>query len=178
MIGSIDNIPFMAKINEPEDVLEKEGYDFAGWFKDAFYEEKWDFDRNVVNKNITLYAKWEEKTNFTNINILKFQELYNKNEKAIIYIGRDNNESCLTMENILNEIVEEYQPLIYYLDINELSQEELEVLLETLSYFNEETSLQIPKVLITESGRTINEFENNSTKEEIINVLRENAIIQ
>ncbi|QNU65951.1 InlB B-repeat-containing protein [Ruminiclostridium herbifermentans] len=39
----------------------KEGYTFAGWYKEAEYINAWDFDIDVVNENIILYAKWTEK---------------------------------------------------------------------------------------------------------------------
>ena len=34
------------------------GYTFDGWYKEATLENKWDFDNDVVNADITLYAKW------------------------------------------------------------------------------------------------------------------------
>jgi uncharacterized repeat protein (TIGR02543 family) len=37
---------------------EREGYQFSGWFKDASATSQWDFGRDVVTKNTTLYAKW------------------------------------------------------------------------------------------------------------------------
>ncbi|WNN75702.1 InlB B-repeat-containing protein [Lysinibacillus capsici] len=36
----------------------KEGYTFAGWYKDAFHTTPWYFETDVVKENITLYAKW------------------------------------------------------------------------------------------------------------------------
>lgn len=39
----------------------KEGYDFAGWYKDAEGTTPWDFEKDWVTRNITLYAKWTEK---------------------------------------------------------------------------------------------------------------------
>ncbi len=45
-------------VTRPEDPT-KEGYTFAGWYADASYSEKYDFD-NPVNGDITLFAKWEE----------------------------------------------------------------------------------------------------------------------
>ncbi|MGE7675697.1 InlB B-repeat-containing protein [Lysinibacillus sp. NPDC094403] len=36
----------------------KEGYAFAGWYKDKELSEAWDFAKDVVTKNVTLYAKW------------------------------------------------------------------------------------------------------------------------
>ncbi|KOP71417.1 hypothetical protein AMS59_18520 [Lysinibacillus sp. FJAT-14745] len=36
----------------------KEGYTFAGWYKDNELSEAWDFAKDVVIENVTLYAKW------------------------------------------------------------------------------------------------------------------------
>lgn len=36
----------------------KEGLYFAGWYKDIDFREMWDFDKDVVSGNMTLYAKW------------------------------------------------------------------------------------------------------------------------
>ena len=33
-------------------------YNFAGWYRDAAYRTVWDFSKNTVTGNITLYAKW------------------------------------------------------------------------------------------------------------------------
>jgi uncharacterized repeat protein (TIGR02543 family) len=46
------------KITKPDNP-EKQGFVFEGWYKDAQYGEAWDFDNDVVNNNITLYAKWK-----------------------------------------------------------------------------------------------------------------------
>jgi len=34
------------------------GYTFAGWYKDAKYKAAWDFSKDKVTGNATLYAKW------------------------------------------------------------------------------------------------------------------------
>jgi uncharacterized repeat protein (TIGR02543 family) len=44
-------------------VMNKIGYGFGGWYKEATYTKLWDFDNDKVTGNITLYAKWLE--NFT-----------------------------------------------------------------------------------------------------------------
>ncbi|QQP12933.1 InlB B-repeat-containing protein [Lysinibacillus agricola] len=38
----------------------KEGYTFGGWYKDKGLTEAWNFDQDVVKKDITLYAKWSK----------------------------------------------------------------------------------------------------------------------
>lgn len=35
-----------------------EGYIFDGWYKDIAYKTPWDFEKDTVSANITLYAKW------------------------------------------------------------------------------------------------------------------------
>jgi len=36
----------------------REGYIFEGWYKDANFENEWNFATDVVTANVTLYAKW------------------------------------------------------------------------------------------------------------------------
>ena len=38
----------------------REGYTFAGWYRDFVLQEPWDFDADTVESNMTLYAKWTE----------------------------------------------------------------------------------------------------------------------
>ncbi len=47
-----------SKINKPTTL--RDGYKFMGWYLDSNFTTAWDFDVDVVNENITLYAKWEE----------------------------------------------------------------------------------------------------------------------
>lgn len=44
-------------IEQPEAPV-KEGYLLEGWFKEAEYETIWDFEKDIVTADITLYAKW------------------------------------------------------------------------------------------------------------------------
>lgn len=37
----------------------KEGYTFAGWYKDETCENAWNFETDTVKEDITLYAKWD-----------------------------------------------------------------------------------------------------------------------
>ena len=54
------------KVNEGEKVDEpakptRTGWTFVGWFKDTAGRTTWNFATEVVNADMTLYAKWEEK---------------------------------------------------------------------------------------------------------------------
>jgi uncharacterized repeat protein (TIGR02543 family) len=46
-------------ITKPTDPT-KEGYSFAGWYKEASLTNVWDFVNDTVSENLTLYAKWTE----------------------------------------------------------------------------------------------------------------------
>ena len=47
------------KAAEPQPEPTREGYFFGGWYIDnPAFTNKWNFDTDVVTKNITLYAKW------------------------------------------------------------------------------------------------------------------------
>lgn len=39
----------------------REGYEFTGWYTDAACDEKWEFDTDVIEMDLTLYAGWKEK---------------------------------------------------------------------------------------------------------------------
>jgi len=46
------------KVTEPAP-MNKTGYGFAGWYKEAAFSNLWNFDSDTVTDNITLYAKWD-----------------------------------------------------------------------------------------------------------------------
>lgn len=46
------------KISEP--VVTRDGYSLDGWYRESNFVNKWNFSINVVDSDLTLYAKWEE----------------------------------------------------------------------------------------------------------------------
>ncbi|MFF2179474.1 InlB B-repeat-containing protein [Lysinibacillus sp. NPDC058147] len=52
-------VPYNETMEAPSNPV-KEGYAFEGWYKDKELKELWDFDQDVVKKDITLYAKWKK----------------------------------------------------------------------------------------------------------------------
>lgn len=51
------HIKYEEMITKPSDPT-KAGYTFAGWYKETACENVWDFDKDVVSNETTLYAKW------------------------------------------------------------------------------------------------------------------------
>lgn len=48
---------FSSKISKPTDPT-RSGYNFAGWYKERSLSNAWNFNSDVLEENITLYAKW------------------------------------------------------------------------------------------------------------------------
>lgn len=52
-------VPYGKQMQPPEDPV-RSGYHFAGWYTDMDLQIPWNFDRDVVQHNMTLYARWEQ----------------------------------------------------------------------------------------------------------------------
>lgn len=74
-------VQFGEKIPRPEE-LKREGYELEGWYTDIHLTEKWNFDEDVVEGNMSLYAKWVK-----DISANKNYEENLKNGKHIRYIS-------------------------------------------------------------------------------------------
>jgi|GEM_PF-2037604 len=57
-VMSIPNVVGDNSITAPEEPV-RNGYAFAGWFKDSDYENEWNFDSDTVKAPTKLFAKWE-----------------------------------------------------------------------------------------------------------------------
>lgn len=56
--SAISGIQPGGKITAPADPT-RSGYTFTGWFTDSACTNLWRFDRDIVNRDMTLYAGWE-----------------------------------------------------------------------------------------------------------------------
>lgn len=57
-VMSIANVVDGGSITEPEQPV-RNGYAFAGWYKDSNYEHEWNFESDTVTAPTKLFAKWE-----------------------------------------------------------------------------------------------------------------------
>lgn len=65
----VENVPDAQIIGcgcyvEEPDAIKDTDYVFIGWYKEAECQNKWNFNTDTVNGDITLYAKWREKTTY------------------------------------------------------------------------------------------------------------------
>ena len=52
-------VQYGEKVKKPEDPI-REGYHLEGWYRDLDRTQKWDFHKDTVKGNMTLYANWAE----------------------------------------------------------------------------------------------------------------------
>lgn len=72
-IADLEDVVEGSKIAAPSPSPTDADYSFAGWYKENTLENEWDFDVDVVTDNITLYAKWLDKSDAT-LKSLKYGE--------------------------------------------------------------------------------------------------------
>ncbi len=53
------HIQYGTKATEPT-APTTDGYTFCGWYKEAACENRWEFTRETVKENVTLYANWQQ----------------------------------------------------------------------------------------------------------------------
>ena len=51
-------VPLGGKVRKPADPT-KDGFALEGWYSDMDLQHRWDFQKDTVSGNMTLYAKWE-----------------------------------------------------------------------------------------------------------------------
>lgn len=57
------------KVKKPDDPT-KEGFYLEGWYSDMDLQNKWNFSKDTVTGNMTLYAKWDTQRHFSLLWIL------------------------------------------------------------------------------------------------------------
>lgn len=60
--AAYEDVKLGSTIKKPEDPSEA-GYRFGGWYQDAACTREWNFERDTVQADMTLYAKWVKETN-------------------------------------------------------------------------------------------------------------------
>ena len=80
-IAPLTGIAAGSLIMEPQSPV-AEGYSFMGWYKDSAYNYVWDFKKDTVQENLTLYAYWMQAEDSTQIGNVLLQRI-----PAQIYTG-------------------------------------------------------------------------------------------
>lgn len=105
-------VKYDEKATEPTEP-KKSGYVFDGWYADENYTNIWDFTKNIIQGDVTLYAKWKESVIVTNqapiINavdhVLKVGDNFNP-LSGVSAIDNEDGVIILTTANVISNNVD------------------------------------------------------------------------
>ncbi len=92
----------------------KEGYIFAGWYKEADYQTKWDFTTDKITSEVTIYAKWVSAIDFSACEILSIEGAEINGKEITMQIP--NSQSVVAIANIIT-----VSPYATYVVSNDIS---------------------------------------------------------
>lgn len=118
----------------------------------------------LKNSNVTTQQKEEETeydvSMFESITTDKFIDLYNKDEKSLIYLGRSTCGFCIKFLPNLQKAQKEYGYKTYYLDITTVNDKGMKKI-QKLDKFLKENYGYTPMVLVVKKGKILNKKVNN-----------------
>lgn len=154
--------PYLAVVSNGEIVDTQNGYsDYDITFK--FLQ-----DNEIIGK--------DEKLLLNYIDYEEYEKLLKSDEKNVIVVGQSTCSYCVQAKVILNEIVEEEDVTINYLNISYLTEEEGTEFESSLEYF--EGSWGTPVMMIVQDGKMVDIIEQFVEKEEYVEFLKDNGVIK
>lgn len=154
--------PYLAVVSNGKVVDKQNGY--------ADYDVTFEFlqKNNIINKDAKLLLNY--------IDYKEYEKLLKSDEKNIIVVGQSTCGYCVQAKILLNEIAEEKDVTINYLNISYLTEEEGEKFEKSLDYFSD--SWGTPVMLLTKNGRLLDSVDQLVSKEKYIEFLEENEVIE
>lgn len=110
------------------------------------------------------------------IDLKEYQELLAGSEKSIIVIGQSTCPHCIQAKLTLNQIADEEDIVINYLNISYLSDEEGKTFESSLDYFKKD-SWGTPLTLIVQDGKMIDVLEGNAPKAGYLSFFEEQGVL-
>lgn len=138
--------PYLSITKNGEVVAEQSGY--------VDRETLFDF----LQENGVISEDEEYKSEYPNLNMIDFEqykEILENDEKQIVVLGQTGCTYCEQTKPILDEVAENNEVTINYLNITNLSEDEFSELMSSLDYLNELESLGTPLTLIIENKEVI-----------------------
>ena len=105
----------------------------------------------------------------------EYEQLLSGRDKSAVVIGQTKCGYCVQAKLILNDIADEYDVTINYLNYTDLSSEEYASLIDSLDYF--QGSWGTPVMFILQDGKMIDVLSQLETKENYIEFLEENGVL-
>lgn len=154
--------PYLAIVSNGEIVDTQNGYsDYDITFK--FLK-----DNKIIGEDQELLLNY--------IGYDEYDKLLNSDKKNVIVVGQSTCSYCVQAKVTLNDIVEENDITINYLNISYLTEEEGEKFESSLDYF--ENSWGTPIMMIVQDGKLVDIIEQYVDKDEYVEFLEENGVIK
>lgn len=153
--------PYLAIVSNGKIVDTQNGY--------ADYDKTFEFlqENNIIAEDAKLLLNY--------IDYEEYDKLLKSDEKNIIVVGQSTCGYCVQAKLILNEIAEEKDVTINYLNVSYMTEEEGKKFESSLEYF--EGSWGTPVMMIVQDGKMIDIVEQLVTKDEYIEFLEENEVL-
>ena len=130
-------------------------------------------------------SKYKNIDNLKFIDYKKYKELLEKKDSNIIVVGQSGCEYCNAVKPILNNISKAYKVNIYYFDVKDIDNNDLQKFFDELpkiGYDDEsletEGSFSMPTVLITKKGKITSFLQGQQSLEKYIKYFKEQNVIE
>lgn len=138
-------------------------------------------DTKVLPKD----AKYKYISNLTFISYKDYKKIIKEKDVNIIVIGQSGCQYCNSVKPILNNISRAYDKDIYYLDVDDISKEDLKELFEKLPSYGyddesltKDNSFSMPTVLLFKKSKILKYIQGQKELEEYIKVFEDNKAIE
>lgn len=139
----------------------------------------------VTAKVLKKGSKYLPVDNLSFIDYNEYLNIVNNEYRNLVVIGESGCEYCIAAKPILNNISKGYKLKINYLDVTDLSKENLKELfdkLPDLGYDNEELknngTFNMPTLLIIDKGKITSYIDNVKSLDEYVSFLKKNDFIE
>lgn len=116
----------------------------------------------------------EDYLNNNKITVNDYLNMYSSNKYAIILLGRETCNYCVEAKSILNKIMSEYNVTIYYLNLDNFSNEDFEAF---LSVGEKRKEIVVPTLEVVGNNSVKDELTELKSSGEYISFLKENNFI-
>lgn len=136
---------------------------------------------NILPKD----GKYKYISNIIFIDYNKYKKIIDKKDTNIIVIGQAGCQYCYAVKPILNNISRAYDVDVNYLDVSDLSKNDLKELFDKLPSlgYNDKSlttndTFSMPTILLTKKGKIIKYIQGEKTLEEYIKLFKEYNVIE
>lgn len=123
----------------------------------------------------------EDDSSYTNLSFIdynKYNEIYESNQKSIVVLGQTGCGACKSFKPVINEIAGENNVPINYLDLTQLSSEDANKVLDSLSsYLDTLDSWGTPFTLVIENKKVVSSLSGYNEKDTTVEFFKKQGFI-